>query len=127
MAASSFVCSENAAISEDDGQQEEGQESLDNDNEDSETNQCEAFSASVFTSVNNSLCCGEKGDKPQWRLDDDDDDVDEHVDWWPVICVCEGCMQLDGNQRYLNVSAGFVSFAWCWRLKTDFSIIRFLL
>ena len=99
---------------------------MDNDDEDSETNQCEAFSASVFTSINNLLCCGEKGNKCQRRLGDNDD-VDERADWWHVICVCEGCIQLDGNQRCLNVSAGFVSFVWCWRLKTDSSIIRFLL
>ena len=102
-------------------------EAIDVGNEDnSETNQCEAFSASVFTSINNLLCCGEKDDKRQRRLGNDDD-VDECVDWWLVICVCEGCRQLDRNQRCLNVSAGFVSFVWCWRLKTDSSIVCFLL
>ena len=99
---------------------------MDNDDEDSETKQWEAFSVFVFTSVNNLLCYGEKGDKRQRRLSDDDN-VDERVDWWPVICVHEGCMQLDGNQRCLNVSAGFISFVWCWRLKTDSSIVHFLL
>ena len=69
---------------------------MDNDDEDSETKQCEAFDASVFTSIYNLLCYGQKGDKRQRRLGEDDD-VDERVDWWPVSYVCEGCMQLDGN------------------------------
>ena len=60
LAVSSFMCNENAATCEEDGQKEEAQESLDNDDEDSETNQWETFSASVFTSVNDLLCGGTK-------------------------------------------------------------------
>ena len=63
LAGSSFVCNKNAATCEEDGEHEESRESFDNDeedDEDSETHQWEAFSASVFTLVNDLLCCGEK-------------------------------------------------------------------